>query len=446
MSKSGKRGFVNARLLDPAQGLAQGLAQGPEKGLDEIGHLLVVDGKVADIGADIDIPADIETLDCTGLAIMPGLVDMQVFTGEPGEEHRETLATASQAAAAGGVTSMVTMPNTNPVIDDAALVDYIQQRARSTARVRVFPMAAITRNCDGQAITEFGLLREAGAVALTDGDHTVMNALTMRRALSYAVNFDALIVHHVMDQNLQGAGVMHEGALATRLGLAGIPVAAETCMIDRDLRLVELTGARYHIAQISSADSVAAIRAAKIRGLPVSCSVSTAHLMLNENDVENYRTFAKLNPPLRSETDRLALVSGLADRTIDVVVSGHNPQDAEAKRQTFAQAAYGTVGLETLLAGLLTLYHADGLDLLSLLACVTSRPASLLGLPVGTLQRNAAADFAVVDLDAPWVVDADHLRSKSQNAAIEGRKVQGVINSCYVDGSLVFDLGGTLDD
>ncbi|MBT7641657.1 MAG: dihydroorotase [Rhodobiaceae bacterium] len=420
--------FTNARLIDPSQKL------------DEIGTLLIVDNQVAAMGKGIDIPADCETIDCQGKAILPGLIDMQVFTGEPGEEHRETLATASQAAAAGGVTAMVTMPNTNPVIDDAALVDFITRRARDTAIVRVHPMAALTKGCLGVHMTEFGLLREAGAVAFTDGDRAVMNALTMRRALSYAANFNALIVQHAMDQDLQSAGVMHEGELATRLGLAGIPAAAETTMIDRDLRLVELTGGRYHISQISSAESVATIRAAKKRGVRVSCGVSATHLMLNQNDVENYRSFAKLSPPLRDEEDRLALILGVADGTIDVVVSGHNPQDAEAKRQPFAQAAYGTVGVETLLAGLLTLHHANELDLATLLACVTQRPAELLGLDGGRLAVGDAADFTLVDLGEPWIVAADALRSKSQNAAIDRRKVQGRVYATYVNGEAVFEL------
>jgi dihydroorotase len=422
------RAFTNARLIDPSQKL------------DEIGTLLIVDNQVAAIGKGADIPADCETIDCQGKAILPGLIDMQVFTGEPGEEHRETLATASQAAAAGGVTAMVTMPNTNPVIDDAALVDFITRRARDTAIVRVHPMAALTKGCLGVHMTEFGLLREAGAVAFTDGDRAVMNALTMRRALSYAANFNALIVQHAMDQDLQSAGVMHEGELATRLGLAGIPAAAETTMIDRDLRLVELTGGRYHISQISSAESVATIRAAKKRGVRVSCGVSATHLMLNQNDVENYRSFAKLSPPLRDEEDRLALILGVADGTIDVVVSGHNPQDAEAKRQPFAQAAYGTVGVETLLAGLLTLHHANELDLATLLACVTQRPAELLGLDGGRLAVGDAADFTLVDLGEPWIVAADALRSKSQNAAIDRRKVQGRVYATYVNGEAVFEL------
>lgn len=420
--------FTNARLIDPTNGL------------DEMGNLIVENGKIFALGKNAKAPSGVKTHDCKGMAVLPGLIDMQVFTGEPGEEHRETLATASQAAAAGGVTTMITMPNTNPVIDDAALVDFISRRARDTAIVRVHPMAALTKGCDGQSMTEFGLLSEAGAVAFTDGDRAVMNALTMRRALSYAGTFDALIVQHAMDQDLQSAGVMHESELATRLGLAGIPVAAETAIIDRDLRLVELTGARYHIALISSAESVETVRAAKKKGLPVSCGVSATHLMLNQNDVENYRTFAKLSPPLRREEDRLALIAGVTDGTIDVVVSGHNPQNEEAKRQPFAQAAYGTVGVETLLAGLLTLHHADGVPLDRLLSCVTARPAELLGLEGGTLGVGARADFAIADLDAPWVVHADTLRSKSQNAAIDKRKVQGQVLACHVDGELVFEL------
>ena len=429
MTDARLQAFTHARLIDPTQQL------------DEIGSLLIQGDRIIDGGANIDIPSDAQIIDCQGLVLLPGLVDMQVFTGEPGEEHRETLATVSQAAAAGGVTHLAMMPNTSPVIDDAALVDYILRRARATSIVRIHPMAAITKNCDGEQMSEFGLLQEAGAVAFTDGDRAIMNALTMRRALSYAANFDALIMQHAMDQDLQSAGVMHEGELATRLGLAGIPVAAETAIIDRDLRLVELTGGRYHIAQISAAESVATIRAAKARGLQVSCSVSATHLMLNENDVESYRTFAKLNPPLRSEADRLALIDGIADGTIDVVVSGHNPQDAEAKRQTFAQSAYGTVGVETLLAGVLTLYHADELDLLPLLATITSHPAALLGLEAGSLEAGRKADFSLLNLDAPWIVDADHLRSKSKNAAIDGRKLQGIVEACYVSGKRVFDLG-----
>ena len=426
--------FTNVRLLDPAQKL------------DAVGTLVVKDGKIDAIGSDVTAPKNVPTQDCTGLVLMPGLVDMQVFTGEPGEEHRETLASASQAAAAGGVTDIVVMPNTNPIIDDAALVDFIRRRARGTAITHVHPMAAITKNCAGETMCEFGLLREAGAVAFTDGKHCVMNALTMRRALSYATGFDALIVQHAMDTNLQSNGVMHEGERATRLGLAGIPVAAETTIIDRDIRLVALTGARYHVIQVSAAESVAAIRAAKAQGLSVSCSVSATHLMLNENDVENYRTFARLNPPLRSEEDRRALVAGVADGTIDVIVSGHNPQETRSKRQPFAAAEDGTIGVETLLAAALTLYHTEQAELSTLIGALTYRPADLLGLAAGRLTLGAPADFCLVDLDAPWLVNAEKLKSKSKNSAIDERKVQGIVYETYIGGEPIFKREETHHD
>jgi dihydroorotase len=420
--------FKNARLLDPSQKL------------DQIGDLLVEDGIIVSAGPNIGSQADkVENIvDCEGLALIPGLIDMQVYTGEPGDEHRETLATASLAAAQGGVTTMIVMPNTRPVIDDAALVDFIRRRARDTAIIRIHPMAAITKGCDSDQLTEFGLLMEAGAVAFSNGDQAVMNALTMRRAMSYAANFDALIVHHPMDQDLARAGVMHESELSMRLGLSGIPSAAEAVILDRDLRLVELTGARYHVSQISCSDSVAALRSARSRGLNVTSAVSANHLMLNENDVENYRSFAKLNPPLRGETDRMALVDGLADGTIDVVVSGHNPQDADAKRQPFDQAAYGSIGIETLLTSLITLHQSEQLDLLNLLATVTQHPAEILGLNTGTLQAGRPADLALVDLGLPWVIDADRLTSKSKNAALDGRRVQGAVIASYIGGKCIF--------
>ena len=331
--------FQNVRVIDP------------KNNIDAMTNLRAVDGLISEIGTLT--PNDNEQIiDGKGCALIPGLIDMQVSTGEPGFEHKETLASASLAAARGGVTTMIIMPNTQPVIDDAALVDFISRRARDTADVNVIPMAAITKGCNSDQLSEFALLSEAGAIAFTNGDQSIMNALTMRRALSYASNFDALIVHHAIDEHLFSVGVMNEGELSTRLGLSGIPAAAETVMIDRDLRLVELTGARYHLAQVSSAMSLPAIEKARADGLHVSCGVSANHLLLNENDVENYRSFAKLNPPLRGETDRLALTRALEDGVIDVVVSAHNPQDADAKRQPFGQAAFGSIGVETLLFGL----------------------------------------------------------------------------------------------
>ena len=420
------RAISNTRLFDPASNL------------DEMGNILFDEEGIIACGKDIPLPQDVTTIDGTGLVTTPGLVDMQVFIGEPGGEYRETLATASQAAAAGGVTTMIMMPDTQPVIDDAALVDYISRRARGTALVNVHPMAGITKGLDGEMMNEFGLLHEAGAVAFTDGSRSVMNARIMQKAMSYAANFNALIMHHAIDTNLVGEGVMNEGELAIRLGLSGIPVIAETIMIERDIRLVEATGARYHIAQISSRKSIDIVRQAKDKGLPVTCGVSSNHLMLNQNDVENYRTFAKLMPPLRTEEDRQALIEAIADGTIDVIVSGHNPQGEDAKRRPFGEAEFGSIGVETLLAAGLTLHHEVKVPLTRLIEAMSTTPARLLGLSAGTLSIGHPADLILIDIDAPWIVDADNLHSRSRNAAIEGRKVQGKVTETIVSGKTVF--------
>lgn len=420
------RAISNTRLFDPASNL------------DEIGNILFNEEGIIACGKDIPLPQDVTTIDGTGLVTTPGLVDMQVFIGEPGGEYRETLATASQAAAAGGVTTMIMMPDTQPVIDDAALVDYISRRARGTALVNVHPMAGITKGLDGEMMNEFGLLHEAGAVAFTDGSRSVMNARIMQKAMSYAANFNALIMHHAIDTNLVGEGVMNEGELAIRLGLSGIPVIAETIMIERDIRLVEATGARYHIAQISSRKSIDIVRQAKDKGLPVTCGVSSNHLMLNQNDVENYRTFAKLMPPLRTEEDRQALIEAIADGTIDVIVSGHNPQGEDAKRRPFGEAEFGSIGVETLLAAGLTLHHEVKVPLTRLIEAMSTTPSRLLGLSAGTLSIGHPADLILIDIDAPWIVDADNLHSRSRNAAIEGRKVQGKVTQTIVSGKTVF--------
>ncbi|MEC9201328.1 MAG: dihydroorotase [Pseudomonadota bacterium] len=420
------RAISNTRLFDPASNL------------DEIGNILFNEEGIIACGKDIPLPQDVTTIDGTGLVTTPGLIDMQVFIGEPGGEYRETLATASQAAAAGGVTTMIMMPDTQPVIDDAALVDYISRRARGTALVNVHPMAGITKGLDGVMMNEFGLLHEAGAVAFTDGSRSVMNARIMQKAMSYAANFNALIMHHAIDTNLVGEGVMNEGELAIRLGLSGIPVIAETIMIERDIRLVEATGARYHIAQISSRESIDIVRQAKDKGLPVTCGVSSNHLMLNQNDVENYRTFAKLMPPLRTEEDRQALIEAIADGTIDVIVSGHNPQGEDAKRRPFGEAEFGSIGVETLLAAGLTLHHEVKVPLTRLIEAMSTTPARLLGLSAGTLSIGHPADLILIDIDAPWIVDADNLHSRSRNAAIEGRKVQGKVTETIVSGKTIF--------
>tara|TARA_R110000868_G_scaffold67736_2_gene200734 strand:+ start:310 stop:1596 length:1287 start_codon:yes stop_codon:yes gene_type:complete len=421
-------GFINARLLDPASGL------------DVTGNLLVKDGKIADLGPNLfsdTIPDGIEIVDCRGQVLCPGLIDMRVFTGEPGAEHRETLRTASLAAAAGGVTTLIVMPNTNPVIDDVALVDYIERRARDTAIVNIHPMAALTKGLNGKEMTEIGLLKDAGAVAFTDGDRSVSDAQIMRRALSYAAHFNALIVQHAEVPELSH-GVMNESELAGRLGLSGTPAVAETIMIERDLRLLELTGGRYHVSQVSCAASVEVVARARRHGQKVTCGVSAAHLTLNENDVQSYRTFFKMTPPLRSEDDRRALVAGLADGTIDVVVSSHDPQDAEVKRHPFAQAAFGAIGLETLLASTLSLVHNGDLPLMRLLSAMTHIPADLLGLNTGRLATGLPADLALIDIGAPWIVKAEALHSISKNTPFDDRRLQGQVLRTIVGGQTIY--------
>ena len=327
--------------------------------------------------------------------------------GEPGNEHRETLKTASHAAAAGGVTTMVVMPDTNPVIDQVALVDFIQRRARDNAIVNVHTMAAMTKGLKGEEMTEIGLLKRAGAVAFSNGKSSVANTRVMRNVLLYGRDFNALVSHHTEDAFLSQTASMNSGEVAARLGLPGVPKAAETIVLERDVRLVEMTGGRYHAATISCAESLEVIRSAKARKLPVTCGVSINHLTLNENDIGPYRTFFKVRPPLRSDDDRTAMIRGVASGEIDVIVSSHDPQDADDKRRPFAEATDGAVGLETLLPAALRLYHSGELTLLTLFKALTLNPAKLLGLPGGTLVKGAVADLILVDLDTPWVLNKD---------------------------------------
>ncbi len=420
--------YVNARLLDPASGL------------DAPGALLTEGAEIADLGPGLfgdGVPEGIETVDCGGHCLAPGLIDMYVYLREPGAEQKETLATGSQAAAAGGVTTIICMPNTTPVIDDIALVDFIARRARDTAIVNVHPMAALTKGLKGTEMTEMGLLAEAGAVAFTDGHLAIGDALVMRRVLAYASTFDLLVVHHVEEPSLGAQGCVTEGEIATRLGLPSIPAAAEPMMVERDLRLVELTGGRYHAAHISTAAALDVVRRAKGRGLTITCGVAPHSFALNESAIGDYRTFAKTSPPLRSEADRRAMVEGLADGTIDVISSGHAPQDQEGKRLPFAQAAYGIVGLETLLPLSLELVHGGHLGLLEVLATMTSGPARLLKLDCGVLAAGAPADLVLFDLEVPWRIDADAFRSKSKNSPFEERPVQGRALRTVVGGRTV---------
>lgn len=423
--------FLNARILDPASGR------------DEPGGLLVRDAVIADIGGHLrrNAPEGAAVVDCNGQLLIPGLIDMQVFTGEPGQEHRETLKTASNAAAAGGVTTIVCMPDTDPVIDQVALVDFIQRRARDNAVVNVQTMAAVTRGLQGQELTEIGLLQRAGAIAFSNGKSSISNTRVMRNALLYAKDFGALIVHHTEDPYLVEGTAMNSSEVSTRLGLPGAHKAAETIVLERDLRLVEITGGRYHASTISCAESLAAIRQAKAHGLPVTCGVSINHLTLNETDIGPWRTFFRLRPPLRSEDDRSTMVRGLANGDIDVIVSSHDPQDADVKRRPFAEAADGAIGLETLAAAALRLYHKDEIGLMALVRAMTINPAKLLGLPSGRLEKGAPADLALIDLDQAWVVDKANIRARSKNSPFDETKMQGRVLRTMVAGRTVYQYG-----
>lgn len=420
----------NARIVDPASGR------------DAIGALWADEGGIRGIaeGAPPGAPPNATRIDARGLILAPGLVDMRVFTGEPGREYRETLASAGLAAAAGGVTTFVAMPDTQPAIDDGALVDFIVRRAQATARVNVLPSAAITRGLDGQDLTEFGLLREAGAVMFTDGRRSIQSTSLMRSALSYAANFGALVSHLPFDADLAGDGVMNAGHFASVRGLKGLPVEAETIPLARDLQLALMTGARYHAALISSGRSASLVANARAEGGTISCAASINSLTLNENDVGAYRTFYKLNPPLRAEDDRQALVAALREGIIDVIVSDHDPQDSEVKRQPFAEASFGAIGLETMLAAGLRLVQSGDVDLLTLLRAMTSRPADILGLPSGRLKVGAPADLILIDAEHPWQVAETAIRSRSRNTAFEGARLFGKVVRTFVGGVQVFAL------
>ena len=422
--------LANARIVDPS------------RDFDMVGDLLIADGVIREakkgIGA-AGVPEGTDVIDCRGKLIAPGLIDMRAFVGEPGAGYRETFASASQAAAAGGVTTIVCQPNTSPVIDDPATVDFVLRRARDTAIVHVHPMAALTKDLEGKEMTEIGLLKAAGAVAFTDGDKSVTNAQVMRRALEYAGDFDALIAHHTEDPDLIGDGVMNEGEFGARLGLLGIPKAAETIMLERDIRLVALSGGRYHAASITCGESLEVLRRAKDAGLNVTASCSINHITLNETDIGPYRTFLKLSPPLRAEEDRKLLVNALASGLVDMVMSDHNPQDVEVKRLPFAEAAPGAIGLETMLVAGLRLMHAGDIDLVTLLRAMSTRPAELLGLPGGTLKSGAIADVIVVDLETPWVLDPGELKSKCKNTPFDEARMTGRVVRTIVAGRTVYE-------
>ncbi len=426
--------FQNARIVDPS------------RNLDEVGTVIVDDAKIVAAGASAHNQGEPEgatIVDCTGKAMFPGLVDARVHVGEPGAEHRETIASASHAAAAGGVTSIITMPDTDPVIDDVALVEFVMRSARDTALVNVFPGAAITRGLKGSEMTEFGLMREAGAVVFSEGRRTLVNSLVMRRALAYARDFGAVIDHVTQDPHLAAAGVMNEGLFASWLGLPGIPREAEAIPLERDLMLARLTRGAYHAAKISTAMSAAAIARAKADGANVTAGAAIANLALNENDIGEYRTFFRLSPPLRAEEDRLAMVEAVRNGTIDILVSSHDPQDVDTKRLPFADAEAGAIGLETLLAVALRLHHNGDVPLLRLIETLSTAPAKRFGLPGGTLAPGATADLIVVDLNEPWVVRESEIRSRSKNTCFEGARLQGRVLQTLVSGRTVFSAEGS---
>ena len=425
----GKTAYVNARLIDPASGL------------DSDGGLLTSGEIISEVGPDVfknGPPKDAEVIDCAGKCLIPGLVDIRVQIREPGQENKGTIESAGRSATAGGVTTLVCLPNTKPVISGMSQVEFVARRARKIGLSKIYPYAAATEELEGKELTEMGILAQAGAMGFTDGDRTIANANVMRRALSYAKTFGLLIIQHPEEPTLASSGGMNSGELATRLGLPGIPPAAEIIMVERDIRLVEMTGGRLHFGHVSTGVAIEAIRQAKARGLQITCDTAPPYFALNETSVGEYRTYAKLSPPLRSEDDRLAVVEGIKDGTIDAIASDHAPHDEDSKRLPFMQAAFGGVGLETLLAVSLDLYHNGQMSLIEVLAKVTSAPANLLGLPAGRLAKGAAADLTIIDPGAGWQVKDNDLSSKAKNTPFDGRPVQGKVLRTIIDGRSVY--------
>jgi dihydroorotase len=407
----------------------------PESGTDTIGHLRIENGKIADLGPDCAVYGNV--IEGQGLCVAPGLIDLRVTTGEPGRENRETLATAADAAIAGGVTTFVVMPGTEPVIDDMALVDYVIRRGEALP-VDILVAGALTKGLDGETMTEIGLMQQAGAVMFASGKHPIRNAQIMRRLLSYSASFNALISNHCMTPEFSSGTVAHESDFSSRLGLTAAPAVSERIMAERDIALAELTGGRVLLDLVSSADVLPVLRRAKAKELDVAASVSINHLALNELDIGDYRTFAKLEPPLREERDRQALLAAVNDGTIDVIVSDHDPRPAGEKRLPYAEASPGAVGLELLLAAGLSQVADGGLDLLAFLAALTHRPADLLGLDAGRIRVGATADLVIFDPNEPWVCDAEQLRSRSKNTPFDGRRLTGRVQHTIKNGEIVY--------
>jgi dihydroorotase len=420
--------FINARLVDP------------ESRYDGPGALVVQGGVIADavkkpsLGKLSD---DIRVVDCNGALLAPGLVDIRVKTGEPGAEQKETLKSACRAAAAGGVTSIVIQPDTEPAVDDPATVDFILRRARDIELVHVYCAGAATQKLGGERMAEIGLMLEAGARYLTDVDKPIVDSKVFRRVLAYAKGFDALVAHRPADPYLSAGTAATEGEFAARMGLPGAPMVAERIMLERDLALAEITGARLLVDQITCADALESLERGRKKGVRVAASASINHLTFNELDIGDYRTFYRLDPPLRPEDDRQALIDALSAGLVDVVTSAHAPAPAEDKRLPFDEATPGAVGLETLLAGLLSLHHEGRAKLIDLIRAATFAPAQLLGLPGGRVSPGSPADLVLCDIGAPLYLDADSLISKSKNSPFDGRKLQGLVLMTLAGGRIV---------
>ena len=422
--------LINARIIDP------------KNQIDELGGLIIDEkGLIKAVGkkvANENLPKGCEKIDLKKMVLLPGLIDMRVFVGEPGYEYKENFRTLSNAALSGGVTSVVSMPNTNPVIDNVSMVDFLKRRGRDKSKINIFPAASLTKNTAGKEMTEFGLLKRKGISAFTDGTKTIQNPQVMSRIMNFASQSQALIMQHAEDKYLSNGGLINDGEISTRLGLEGIPALAEKIIVERDLALLEEYFCRYHISQVSSEKTVSVIRKAKNEGKIFTAGVSINNLSLNENDIGDFKTFLKISPPLRTEKDRLSLVEGIKDGSIDVIVSDHKPEDEESKRLTFTQAATGAIGVETLLPLALELFHNKSIKLLTLIASMTSNPAKILKINKGSLDIGNDADLCVLDLNKPWVVKKSDLKSKSKNTPIENRKLQGQIIKTFIKGEIAF--------
>ena len=426
-----KQYFLNANIIDT------------HNSLNEVGGLIIDEnGLVEAIGKKVNknnIPSREKVIDLKEKYIFPGIVDMRVFVGEPGYEYKENFRTLSNAALSGGVTSVVTMPNTDPIIDNVSIVDFLKRRGRDKSKINIFPTASLTKGLEGSNMTEFGLLQKKGIIAFTDGLKTIQNTRLMSRIMKSAHDLNSLILQHAEDLELSKNGMINDGIISTKLGLQGIPDLAELIIIERDLTLLESIKCRYHISQISSAKSVNIIKEKKQK-VKFTCGVSINNLSLNENDIGDFRTFLKLSPPLRTEEDRMSLVDGLNNKTIDVIVSDHKPEDEEQKRLTFAQAATGSSGIETLLSLSLELYHNGSVKLETIIQALTSNPAKILKINKGNLTIGNNADFCIVDINKPWIVKKEKLISKSKNTSIENKKLQGKVTNTFVKGVELFKL------